>query len=190
VGSDRDQIRRAVQNFECDVPRLYRLGVEMGYAQVVHLGRQIRESVERERSLPAPTRDADHPLAFASPAWSEPGNAVSAEDRTVAAVSTEERSEDAVTAPAIAKSSTMGAPTFEASPQAPVKQFSAARAAVSDVGAEPVARVNHATGKPKPVTKKAAVIAFLKNILSRRGWVAAKEVQERAVEAGLIGEGA
>jgi hypothetical protein len=188
--SDRDQIRRAVQNGEGELARLYRRGVELGFAQVVQLGRQIRESVERERSLPAPTRDADHPLAFASPAWSEPGNAVSAEDRTVAAVSTEERSEDAVTAPAIAKSSTMGAPTFEASPQAPVKQFSAARAAVSDVGAEPVARVNHATGKPKPVTKKAAVIAFLKNILSRRGWVAAKEVQERAVEAGLIGEGA
>jgi hypothetical protein len=101
IGGDRDQTRRAVQNGEGEVARLYRAGIELGYAQVVHLGRQIRESVERERSLPAPTRNADHPLAFAPPAWKEPGNAVSAEDRPVEPVSTEERSENAVEALAI-----------------------------------------------------------------------------------------
>jgi hypothetical protein len=166
--SDRDQIRRAVQNGEGELARLYRRGVELGFAQVVQLGRQIRESVERER----------------------PANAISAEDRPVAAVSTEERSEDVVTALAIAKSSTVGAPTFEASPQAPVKQFSAARAAAGDVGAEPVAQANHAAGKPKPVTKKAAVIAFLKEILVGRGPVAANEIQRRAIDAGLLEVGA
>jgi hypothetical protein len=38
-----------VQNGECEVARLYRLGVEMGYGQVVHLGRQIKETVDRDR---------------------------------------------------------------------------------------------------------------------------------------------
>jgi hypothetical protein len=96
---------------------------------------------------------------------------------------------DARTEPAT-RSRQCGVPTSEASQQAPMTQIVVVSAPDSDVAAMPVAQANHTAGKPKPVTKKAAVIAFLKNILSRRGWVAAKEVQERAVEAGLIGEGA
>jgi hypothetical protein len=49
MSSDRDEIRRAVQSGSTEVARLYRLGVEMGYDQVVHLGRQIKETVDRDR---------------------------------------------------------------------------------------------------------------------------------------------
>jgi hypothetical protein len=60
----------------------------------------------------------------------------------------------------------------------------------NDVASMPVAQANHTAGKPKPVTKKSAVIAFLKDILLGRGEVAAQEIQRRAVEVGLIDQGA
>jgi AraC-like DNA-binding protein len=49
VRSDRNEIRRAVQNSGDDVGRRFRLGVELGHAQALQLARQIKESVERER---------------------------------------------------------------------------------------------------------------------------------------------
>jgi hypothetical protein len=139
ISGDRDQIRRAVQSGSAEVARLYRLGVEMGLGQVVHLGKRIRESVERERARP--TFDTGDQLACAPPAWQKPVNAVSAE----------ERSEDAVTAPAIAKSSTAGAP------------------------------------KPSGIGRKAAVVAFLRDLAP--GPVAAGEIERLAIAAGLLGEG-
>jgi hypothetical protein len=65
--SDRDQIRRAVQNGGDDVGRLYRLGIELNHAQARQLARQIQESIARERRPQAEAPDADHPMDHVGP---------------------------------------------------------------------------------------------------------------------------
>jgi hypothetical protein len=63
VRSDRDQIRLTVQNGGDDVGRLYRLGIELSHGQALQLGRQIRESLDRERSW-VKASGAEEPLAL------------------------------------------------------------------------------------------------------------------------------
>jgi len=64
VRSDKDEIRRAVQNRGDDVGRLFRLGVELNHAQAQQLAQQIQESIARQRppQTQAPDADADDPV--------------------------------------------------------------------------------------------------------------------------------
>jgi hypothetical protein len=119
--SDRDGIRRAVQNGIVDVGRLFRLGVELSHAQVLQLARQIKESVERERPLRTEAPDADDrvddimPMLNTSP--SAPVGAVSENSNAA-------RAGDIDAAPAIVQRERP--PETEATanlaPQAPVAQ--------------------------------------------------------------------
>src|SRR5882757_9346915 len=70
--SDRDEIRRAVQNGGDDVGRLFRLGVELSDAQALHLGRQIRESVDRRRRPQTEAPDTDKSVDYEMPVVKAP----------------------------------------------------------------------------------------------------------------------
>jgi hypothetical protein len=47
---DRDQTLRIVREGGGEIARLYRLGIHLSHGQALQLGRQIRESLDRERS--------------------------------------------------------------------------------------------------------------------------------------------
>jgi hypothetical protein len=65
--SDKDEIRRAVQNGGDDVGRLYRLGVELNHAQARQLARQIQESIARQRPSQTQAPDADDSMDYVMP---------------------------------------------------------------------------------------------------------------------------
>jgi len=68
VRSDRDEIRRAIQNGGDDVGRLFRLGVELSHPQTLQLARQIKESVDRRRLSQTEAPDTDAPVDYVMPA--------------------------------------------------------------------------------------------------------------------------
>ena len=112
--SDRDQIRRAVQNGEGEVARLYRTGVELGYAQVVQLARQISESIAREQLAQKRAPDTDEPMRYAKPASKA---VLEARVKEVPAEDNRAPARDMAAVPAITKSSTAGEPRPSGAPR-------------------------------------------------------------------------
>jgi hypothetical protein len=60
---DRDQTLRIVREGGGEIARLYRLGIQLSHGQALQLGRQIRESLDRERSW-VKASGAEEPLAL------------------------------------------------------------------------------------------------------------------------------
>jgi hypothetical protein len=69
-GSDRDQILLRVQNGG-DLGRLFRLGIVLSDAQMLHLGRQIAESIDRERLSRTQVPDSGGAVDYVMPALSD-----------------------------------------------------------------------------------------------------------------------
>ena len=105
--SDRDQIRRAVQNGDGELARLYRRGVELGFAQALQLARQISESIAREQLAQKRAPDTDEPMRYAKPASKA---VLEARAKEVPAEDNRAPARDMAAVPAITKSSTAGEP--------------------------------------------------------------------------------
>jgi hypothetical protein len=131
VRSDRDQIRRAVQNGEGEVARLYRLGVELGHAQARQIARQISESIARQQLAQKRAPDTDEPMRYAVLASKALPNApvreIPAEDNRAPA-------RDMAAVPAITKSS-----TAEEQKPSGISRKAAVVAFLSDLASGPVA---------------------------------------------------
>jgi hypothetical protein len=105
--SDRDEIRRRMQNGSDNVGRLCRLPVELSHAHALQLARQIKESIVRQQAPQTEAPDTDDSVDYAIPvltgAPSAPVKEVSAEGNKAAS--------DIVAAPGSVRS---GAPRLPA----------------------------------------------------------------------------
>jgi hypothetical protein len=177
VRSDKDEIRRTVQNGGNDVSRLFRLGIALSHAQALQLARQIQESIARERPPQTHAPDADDSMDVVPVLTALPKVPV----REVPADGNEAPASRVVAVPDMGQD---GAPT-EPKPSGTAAAVALVMPVLKALPRASVSSVE--VSKPSGGDRLAAVVAFLRGALAQ-GPLDVKEIERRAVKAGLLEE--